>query len=179
VEVAGEIARRAVTLVRDDSGLLPLRLESDSLLGVVTFSSGLLSQAESAASRRPLVEAARQYHGRVIDLAVEDAPDGVESAVQQMREAAAILVGTSFSIGRPGQAEVVKALLAAGKPVIVLALRDPLDLLAFPQAPCFLAAYDDSGLSADAALAVIFGKAEPLGRLPVALPGLYPRGHGL
>jgi beta-N-acetylhexosaminidase len=178
-EVAREIARRAVTLVRDSGGFLPLRLRSDALLGVVTFSPSLLTQVESAASNPPLVDAARKYHGRVIDLTVGDVAGEIGSAVQQMRDTDVILVGTSFTTGRPGQAEVVKALLETAKPVVVLALRDPFDLLAFPEAPCFLAAYDDTGLSADAALAVIFGKEEPRGRLPVALPGLYPRGHGL
>jgi beta-N-acetylhexosaminidase len=61
----------------------------------------------------------------------------------------------------------------------VVALRDPFDLLSFPEAPCYLATYDETPLSADVAVAVILGEREPRGHLPVTLPGCYPRGHGL
>jgi beta-N-acetylhexosaminidase len=178
-ELAGEITRRAVTKVRDSGSFLPLRLESDSFLGVVTFSPTLATQVESAVADSPLVEAARRRHTRVIGLKVGDASGAVEAAIGRMRDADVVLVGTSFATARPVQVEVVTRLLEANKRVVVLALRDPFDLLAFPQAPCFLVAYDDSALSVDAALAVILGEGEPLGRLPVALPGLYARGHGL
>jgi beta-N-acetylhexosaminidase len=99
--------------------------------------------------------------------------------VERVRHVDVVVVGTTFARRHPGQAEVVNALGQMGKPLIVAGLRDPYDLLGFPQIPCYLAVYGDEEASIDAAAAVIFGKKLPLGRLPIGLPGLYPRGHGL
>jgi beta-N-acetylhexosaminidase len=82
-------------------------------------------------------------------------------------------------VGRPAQGEAVNRLLDAGKHVAAVALADPFDLLAFPRVHIFLAAYSDVPASVETAAAILFGERQPRGRLPVELPGLYPRYHGL
>lgn len=176
--LALEIARRAVTLVRDADSLLPIRLPADSALGVVTFPTTRVTLVESAGSTPPLVEAARR-HSRVVPVAAAGESDPAARVLLALQDVDLVLVGTTFATGDPRQADVVRALLAAGKQVVVVALRDPFDLLTFPEAPCFLAAYDGGRIVAETALSIIFGEEKPRGHLPVALPDLYPRGHGL
>lgn len=95
---------------------------------------------------------------------------------------------TSTATGHngPGQADLVKALIATGKPVIVLAVRDAYDINAFPAAPAYLATYSYTADALHAAAATLFGANRPQGRLPVDIPAadhpdqtLYPFGSGL
>jgi beta-N-acetylhexosaminidase len=86
----------------------------------------------------------------------------------------------------PGQRNLVKSLLATGKPVIVLAVRDPYDIAHFPEAPTYVATYSYTTEALRAAAKTLFGEINPTGRLPVTIPSattpsetLYPFGHGL
>lgn len=86
----------------------------------------------------------------------------------------------------PGQTELVKALVATGRPVVVVAVRDPYDIAWFPETTTYLATYSYTAEALRSAAKVLFGELDPRGRLPVAVPArdepgtvLYPFGHGL
>jgi len=55
----------------------------------------------------------------------------------------------------------------------VIALREPYDLIKFPSVGTYLAAYSANPETLAAVAAVLTGKAEAKGLLPVSLPGLY------
>ena len=177
-ELARSIAQRSITLVRDENGFIPLRLDGNQSLGVVTFSSQRPTGVENERAMPSRLSAmVRSHHARVIDVAAKAAePNAV---VDALRDTDTVMVGTSFTTGHPLQRDVVETLLGSGKRVVVLALSDPFDLLSFPKAPCYLASYGDTPHQLDAALTVVFGEAEAWGRLPVELSGLCPRGHGI
>jgi beta-N-acetylhexosaminidase len=96
-----------------------------------------------------------------------------------MSDIETVVVGTVRAATQEEQGETIRTLLNAGKRVIVVALRDPFDLLAFPEAPCFLATYGDGPLELAALASVLYGDIPPAGRLPVELPRLHARGHFL
>jgi beta-N-acetylhexosaminidase len=80
----------------------------------------------------------------------------------------------------------VKQLLATGKPVIVVATRDPYDIAYFTDAPTYVATYSYSPVAIQSVARVISGAVSPTGKLPVDIPVagdpttvLYPFGHGL
>ena len=50
-------------------------------------------------------------------------------------------------------------------------------LLSFEEASTYLAVYNVRDLALEMAAETLFGRREPLGRLPVSLPGLYGIGH--
>jgi beta-N-acetylhexosaminidase len=91
----------------------------------------------------------------------------------------AIVVGTSDAIHNELQRDQVLKLHRLGKPVVVIGLRSPYVLAAFPQIDCFLTAYEYSLPALVAAMEVVFGHSRPEGRLPVSLPGICSRGNGL
>jgi beta-N-acetylhexosaminidase len=64
-----------------------------------------------------------------------------------------------------------------GDRLVVVGAGNPYELLRFPGVPTYLAAYGPDPASMRAAAKVLAGRLEPRGRLPVALPPLYPRGH--
>ncbi len=70
------------------------------------------------------------------------------------------------------QAEFVRALLQTGKPVIIIAMRLPYDLAAFPEAPTYICTYSILEPSMRAVAKAIFGYGGMIGRLPVSIPGL-------
>lgn len=166
---AREIAARAITVVRDDSGYLPLWSEPGTPIGVVAFDhEGTIVEGPGRHTPR-LVERARGRFPAVVEMTARGDEDGHDLAAR-FDNVETVLVATAFATRRPEQAEVVRALLRLNKRVIALALRDPFDLLAYPEAPCFVVAYDSSDLALDAALTVIAGDAPATGCLPVRLP---------
>ncbi len=174
--LAEEIARRGVTLVREDADLLPLA-RGEGNLGVVTFSGLQGSQVEDEAGLPPLTAALARRVPSLSHLLASPETSPAETAAR-LDGVGTVVVGSSHAVGRSWQAETVNSLLDAGKHVISVALGDPFDLLAYPRVPTFIAAYSDVPASAEAAAAILFGEQAPEGRLPVEIPGLYPRYHG-
>ena len=68
--------------------------------------------------------------------------------------------------------------LAPDAPIVGVGLRTPYDLLRLAWLPTFVCAYTSVEPSVEALVEVLFGERPAMGRLPVALPGMYPRGHG-
>jgi beta-N-acetylhexosaminidase len=175
--IAEELAARAVTVVRDE-GVLPLRIAPGETLALVTFPLTAATLAETIEGSAFLEAVISRCPG-VDVIAVTDEPDAVETAHRALENADHVIVATSFATGRPVQGELVRRLADQRHDFVVVATRDPFDLLQFPQAPCYIATHGDIEASAREVLAVVLDGAAASGRIPVALPGLYPRGHGL
>ncbi|WP_067452716.1 glycoside hydrolase family 3 protein [Actinomadura macra] len=167
------------TLVKNEGGVLPFDPESDA---------------------RTLVAGAAQVEP--FAQAVDDASDGpvtrwqsatpaptdaeIAEAVHRAADADRILVATYSSGGLPaGQAKLVRALLATGKPVAAIGIGLPYDIAAYPDVKGYIATYGTTAriqrvdlTMHKAAAEVVFGR-QPGGRLPVTIAGLYPYGHGL
>ncbi len=62
---------------------------------------------------------------------------------------------------------------------MTVALRTPWDLLAYPSARTHVCSYGILPPSMEALAAALVGEAPFVGRLPVEIAGLHPRGHGL
>jgi beta-N-acetylhexosaminidase len=92
-----------------------------------------------------------------------------------------VIIGTSRAqlSSNAGQATLVNELLAMGKPVVVVGLREPYELGSFPGVKAYVAAYNYRNCGFQAAADVLFGDVNPSGLLPVTIPGLYSFGHGL
>ncbi len=93
---------------------------------------------------------------------------------------------TSVTDPRGGQQKLVKQLLATGRTVVVVAVRDPYDIAYFTSAPTYVATYSYSPVAIEAAARVLVGEVAPTASLPVDIPVagdpatvLYPFGHGL
>ena len=63
-------------------------------------------------------------------------------------------------------------------PTVLVAMRLPYDLMAFPQAATYVCTYSLLEPSMRALAAAMFGEIPFQGRLPVSIPSLYPLGHG-
>jgi beta-N-acetylhexosaminidase len=181
-ELARRSARAAVTLVRDEAGLLPLRPESDARVLTITPQPRELTPADSSADEPlALAEALRRHHPKVVDLRVpsEPAEDDIRAAREAAVGADTVVVATLATNVQPSQARLVEAVLETGTPTVTVAMRTPYDLADYPRSATHLCSYSIVPASVDAVADVLFGQAPVAGRLPVDIPGLYPRGHGL
>ncbi len=179
--LAREVAERAVTLVRDDAGLLPLRLPADATLLAVMPAPKVLTPADTSSSVVPgLARALREHHGRVDEIVTSHPPTEAEVAAVAARAAAAdlVVIGSLAASFDPAQAALVRAVLASGTPAVTVALRTPWELAAYPEAAVHVATYGIHPPSLEALAAALFGRIPFAGQLPVAIPGIAARGHG-
>ena len=181
-DLALRTARRALTLVRDDASLLPIRLPQALDIVVITPQPRELTPADSSADEPlDLAAAVARHHPGVVDVRVPSEPG--ESDINASRVAAAsadlAIVVTLATNVQPSQADLVDAVISTGTPVLTIAMRTPYDLADYPRSATHLCTYAIVPASVEAVADVIFGQAPIGGRLPVAIPGLYPRGHGM
>ncbi|AJS58670.1 glycoside hydrolase family 3 protein [Paenibacillus sp. IHBB 10380] len=97
-------------------------------------------------------------------------PDEIAALATESKEYGQIVVGIFHTASNPGQPALVRKLLAGGTKVILVSLRNPVDLAAFPEAKGFLACYEHHPHTLQALSRVLMGMAEPAGILPVTLP---------
>jgi beta-N-acetylhexosaminidase len=152
--LALEVALASVTLVRDTQRALPLTDEAPLLVIEVPGAAGLgeLAQAQT--------------------LRVGEKPTQAEinEAMRLAKLAGTTLIATTDAKTNPDQARLVNALLEQGGVYMVVAMRNPYDLMAFPTAPTYLATYGYNPPMLAALVEVLFGRAQAVGRLPVELP---------
>ncbi len=167
--VAATLARQAVTLVR-------ARTEgAECVLPIAPGSRVLLVWPQ--APHDP-VEAIAGLHGlEVLRLPADPGPADVERARDAASRADAVVLFTSRSDRRHGQAAVALALAEAmahtgGSGPVVCAMDAPYGLpglMALADPPCVLAAYSNVPASVRAVLDVVYGRARATGAMPVQL----------
>ena len=84
----------------------------------------------------------------------------------------------SVALPEPG-AKVLDALVDRKTRMIAISFGNPYLLSSFPKLRTYLVAYGDMPSLQDAAAEALLGHKEITGRLPISLPGLYPRGTGI
>ena len=182
-DVARRACERAVTVVKNECGALPLRRE----LPVLAVWPEVRRSTEVDEALRPAVTLGkaletRGFRAREIVIGSEPARDEWMAVVEEARGGGyrQIVVGTYNAAFAPGQRELVKALMdSTDGSVVAVALRNPYDLLQFPDVPAFVACYENRPLMMEALAAVLAGDRPAAGRLPVTLSDAYPFGHGL
>ena len=175
-----DVARRAVSIVRDKRGLIPVdpaapitlvNTTERSAYAVLTGTRGIgPNQARPAFD--VFAEAMRANCARLSlmaaeDFSVADVPSaGLIIAVSENYT----LPGLDFDQSR--QAEIVRALHeSAGERLIVVGLRDPYELARFPEIESYLCAFSFRPCAAQATADALLGRCEAGGRSPVSVPG--------
>ncbi|MEV4754384.1 glycoside hydrolase family 3 protein [Micromonospora sp. NPDC049559] len=173
-----------LTAVRNDAGLLPLPRAERSVL--VT--------GWDTAAFAPVATVAAGFAARGARVTARPATLPSDQVIAETAAAAAghdltvVLVNRAWDVGvtdpRGSQRRLVAALLATGKPVVVVAVRDPYDVAYLPGVESYLVTYSYTRAAMDALVRALHGELSPRGRLPVTIPAtdggvLYPYGHGL
>lgn len=179
-----EVATKAITLVKNDEGLIPLnRTGKIAVLGISNGIDGPLTMSS-------LVSALRAGGVRFTSAYLQE-NSTVEQALaarKMVNDADLVIVGlygrvrsgAKNSVGIPDNgALILKDLLAANKKVIGVSFGNPYILSGFPDLKTYLVAYGDMPSLQRASARALLGTQDITGRLPISLPGLYPRGTGI
>ncbi|MCX6033726.1 MAG: glycoside hydrolase family 3 C-terminal domain-containing protein [Chloroflexi bacterium] len=177
--VAAEIAERSITLVRDLENILPLNLKAEQRVAVIIPKPVDLTPADTSSYITPgLAAAMREYHPNVVEYIIPYASReaDISTVIQQLSSYALVICCTLNALESPGQAKLLRRILQSGVRTIVVALRLPYDLVAFPEAPAYICTYSILEPSMRALAKALFGHLIFEGKLPVSIPGLYPAG---
>jgi len=184
IDASLELHYKAVTLVRDDGGLIPIPSEGKRRIHVVCPTSYQKEMYPHAAwgniAGTDLFKEMKKIEPNTTgDTFVVGSPRiKVDKLVRKAEKSGAdlLVVGTYNALYYEQQVELVRRLLALGMPTIVVATAMPYDLMAFPKVSTYIVTYSNRDLALEAVVRVLFGLAEPKGRLPVSIPGLYEAG---
>ncbi|MCK4680193.1 hypothetical protein KAT82_03655, partial [bacterium] len=183
---ANSIARRAITLLRDDEGLVPLNAAALAGKSVAVFTLKDSDRAMNLVWFRSKFEATLPD---AQDTTVDER--ATPEQLDRLEEAAAAADVSVIAIfddvvawkGRSGPSEELLAaarrLIDAAPDAVVLAFTGPEISLALSAARTLICCYDGSEPSQRAAVATLFGEFPMTGRLPVDVPPLLMAGAGL
>jgi beta-glucosidase-like glycosyl hydrolase len=186
LKLADEIAQHAITLVRNDAGLLPLRLAPKASI----FNLAITNGDDRLVVTQPLVAALTRSGRKVVTIVLDDrsSETEVKKALDLATHADLVIAslygrvrtGQARSVGLPEPgAKALTALIDLKTPLIGVSFGNPYLLGSFAKLQTYLVAYGDMPSLQEAAAQALFGQSDITGRLPISLPGLYSRGTGI
>ena len=179
--LAADIARRAVTLLRDRDGLVPA--PSAGRVMVVQY----MPETELRAGRTLAAAIRQALPGSVaLKIGPGTASSVLDSIGRRVAGADRVVIATYVrrveGEGRFAIPEQVAAwidTLATHEKVIVVSLGNPYLIRQFPRVGSHLVTYGVSDALERAAAHAVLGRAPITGAIPVSLPGFFARGDGI
>ena len=177
---ARAIARRAVTLLRDEQSLIPLAGRPPVTL--VTY----VPELELEAGRVFAAELAKVARLRALRIGPQTGQETLDSIARDAARSERIIVSTHVRrIEGEGRVAVPARIaswidsLAAARPLIVVAHGNPYVIRQFPRVSTYMVTYGIDPSLELAAVQAILGAIPITGRAPISLPGIFARGDGL
>ncbi len=185
--LATEIAEHAVTLVRDEDKLVPLKnLKPDARV----FNLAVTNGDDRMWIANPFVWKLNRAGLKVETMVLDDrsSEQEVQKAIERAKSADLVFAslygrvrsGQASSVGIPDAgARALSALIAAKAPIVGISFGNPYLLQGFPGLRTYIVAYGDMPSLQQAVARALLGEIDITGKLPISLPGLYPRGTGI
>jgi beta-N-acetylhexosaminidase len=186
-DLATEIAEHAVTLVRDEDKLVPLKnLKPDSKV----FNLAITNGDDRNWIANPFITKLERIGLKVETIVLDErSPEqDVQKAIDKAKAAELVLAslygrvrsGQIASVGVPDAgARALSAVIAAKAPIVGISFGNPYLLQNFPGLRTYIVAYGDMPSLQHAVARALMGEIDIVGRLPISLPGLYTRGTGI
>jgi beta-N-acetylhexosaminidase len=182
--LSNEIAENAITLVKNESDVLPLKKEKKYFLLGITNGDDRNFIANTF--QRTLRQAGINLETVILD--ERSTEEERENALKKARESDVVLAGlfgrvrsgAKNSVGIPDAgAKVLRELLQSDKKIINVSFGNPYLLNNFPQMKTYVVAYGDMPSLQRATARALVGEIGFKGKLPISLGGGYSRGTGL
>ncbi len=181
---AQEIADHSITVLKDHQRLLPLnpatgtRIFSLVLASDLETSPGSVFQAEML-RRFPSVRTA-WGNARISSELLTAIDKAVAQSDLIVLSTLVRLVSGQDAISIPESQKIIfKKLMAAGKPLIWVALGNPYVLPLSPEVGTYVCTFSYADVSQVAAAKALAGEIEVTGKMPVSIPGYSKAGDGL
>ena len=190
--VAQEVSQRSITLVKDDRNQVPLRAPRESsvlYLSILDYSSGW----RIAAPSRTFIPELRRRWPSLTSIELSDRTPTTEldliraSAPRFDAIVASVFVRASSGSGRMDLAaplakllsDLARATTGTPKPFVTICFGNPYTAMSLRDLPALMLTYDFYDLAEMSAARALTGDAPIVGRLPIALPGVFEVGHGI
>jgi beta-N-acetylhexosaminidase len=185
--LATDIAEHAITLVRDEDKLLPLKnLKPETRIFNLAVTNGDDRNWIANAFVSRLGRAGVKVETVVLDERSTD--QDVQKVIERAKSANLVLAslygrvrsGQASSVGIPESgSRALSALIAAKSPIVGISFGNPYLLQSFPGLRTYVVGYGDMPSLQQAVARALLGEIDVVGKLPISLPGLYPRGTGI
>ena len=182
--LATEIAEHAITLVRDEDKLVPLKR------GTRVFNLAVTNGEDRNWIAMPFVARLNRSGVRVETVVLDErsTAEEVQKAIERAKSADLVIAslygrvrsGQASSVGIPQSgARALSALIEEKKPIVGISFGNPYLLESFKGLRTYLVTYGDMPALQQAAARAVLGEIDVVGKLPISLPGLYARGTGI
>jgi len=179
-----EISARAITLVRNDADLVPLK--KDAGVCLLGMSNGFEGEGIMGPLSRTLRDGGLKFNAVLLqDNSTPEQVSRARELVTGCNTVVAALYGrvrtgaTNSGLLPEAGAAILRELLDNNRKVVGISFGNPYLLGAFPKMKTYVVAYGDMPSLQRSAAKAIIGTQDISGRLPITLPGLYPRGTGI
>lgn len=182
--LAEHAARRSITIVRNDSNVLPLQYrQPGNILCLVVTDNG--NPFEADYFKRELLKrydnvSFAQINPTSNEVDFKDAMNAVDTsslvlipAYIQWRS------GTGTIDFTPQVQAFLDTVTNSGKPVVMVSFGNPYLLRSVPGVTAYVCAYGAMKVSVQAAVQALFGEINVSGKLPVTIPGVAKYGRGI
>jgi beta-N-acetylhexosaminidase len=190
--VADEISRKSMTLIKDDRHDVPLTTPRDAhvlYLSVLDYPAGWRI---ASPSRTFLPELRKRWPNvTAVELSDHTTPNELDllrgTVSRYDAIVASVFVRTASASGRMDLplplTQLLQDLAASTatrkQPYVTVLFGNPYVAMSLNDLPALLLTYDFYDRAEASAVRVLTGEAPVTGHLPIALPGLFPLGHGL
>ncbi len=178
-QLAAELARRSITLLRDPGRLLPLAASSRVLAVMPRPFDRTPADTSSTVAPGLGPALARRFASVEVHVTSPDPTrDEIAAVVRACPDVDAVVVGLVDAHAVPGQQALVEAVAGAHRRVVSVSMRVPLDATMVPASTTHLCSYGLLPPSLHAVADALAGAIPVTGRLPARM-GELPRGAGL
>lgn len=166
MQITERISEQAITLLKDRKKVIPIPLKSK--VAIIIFAPQRFANNAIQLYKEFLAngyDVTQYYYG----IGVKEKE---KAKIMEAAAAADTLVIGSFqwaAAQNMSQKEMIKKLLATGKPSVLMSLMSPYDMLNYPEAPCSMVLYGMTAPAMSAAGKVLTGAISPMGKLPILL----------
>lgn len=186
--LAQTMIERALTLVRDQKSVIPLKLEENQRVFLLNILDSRLGWREGIPGRSLAQEVLRR-HANVVEVQIDDmtSKESIE-ILKKLANVCDVVIANGFirvaaykgSIDlTQGQLDLLQYLSKLDKPFVFTLFGSPYLLSFVPELPSYILTYEYYPEAERAAVRAVFGEIPFTGKLPISLPDAYAIGHGL
>jgi len=198
VTLAREVARKGITVVKNEGGLIPLRPSAGDMIGVLIVGD---SEEGRTDVNRPGSQLTNEAYGAYFLQLVRQRVPGLQvhrvnpalhkahldSVLAETRKYDVLVIGLYAKVrGSTGKTDLpdnleqmVGKYPQSGQRVFVISFGNPYILRKLPGVQVAMCAYSDSEVMVESAVEALFGEIGISGQLPVTIPGYAPFKQGI
>ncbi|NGP86731.1 glycoside hydrolase family 3 N-terminal domain-containing protein [Fodinibius halophilus] len=180
--ISDEISRKSLTLLKNKNDILPIRASEFPKITVISVSDDKSGSAGSG-----LVSQIKNHHPDVTSHVLDKRTGKAEmdKMLKDAKETDLLIIGSFIYVRSAKKVQLSKEHLSFLKklyqdtPSVLVAFGNPYVVQDLADTDVQLMAWSANSAQVNSAVPALFGGSAIDGRLPIAIPGMYPMNHGI